>query len=545
MPYKNPINKKHPNFQELYEFDDIRVTTRFSIDAPTNNSGYYPIALCGRDQVYQIGNTYKLGAYNLEKTQETIYTLRYYYATQVWNTAIAIASNSYVGNPFLYILPHWEDRDDSFRKLVNNEKYTQEAVERLWKLMEEIADSGNIKVHEGYFLLNETKNYWGGPDRCYPNNEANFRILIVLDADNTEIAKSKINDIWNDVYDKTDHSYKWYEIKDLFKELSLSQRELLNNCWMHKHNKTDMLLFDACSRLDINDVMAAVEKGANVNALDDSGESALQKTVEWFSDTGVSMNKEYTEEEREHIKQTNFEKSKEIVKYLVGKGADIDLYGYSGMSPLACAYYEHSVEMIKFLLELGADPNTNCYLTDGSHNWGYSSTILACINDDLAEEYDDNEQEIERIIENAGGRLMAWGWNPELYIFTGKPFVCVWPTETGIFYDSGYRHCGDSRSIRIERENQEPQIFSLDSINGLTEWHNEYKENHKTKEGTQYIDYWRDWRERGLSLAKKVIQLLPDDVEFYYLFNTPTVFEYSYGYWRWNRNGDRIFIPKL
>ena len=92
MPYKKPINKKHPNFQELYEFEDIRVTTRFSIEGPTINSGYYPITLCGRDQVYAIGNTYKLGTYELHNTEETVYTLRYYYATQVWNTAIAIAS---------------------------------------------------------------------------------------------------------------------------------------------------------------------------------------------------------------------------------------------------------------------------------------------------------------------------------------------------------------------------------------------------------------------------------------------------------------------
>lgn len=544
MPYKKSINKKHPNFQELYEFEDIRATTRFSIERPTINSGYYPITLCGRDQVYAIGNTYKLGTYELSNTQETIYTLRYYYATQVWNTAIAIASNSVVGNPFLYILPHWVDRDDSFRKLVNDDKFTQDSIVKLWKLMEDIANSGNIKVHEGYTIINETKDFWGGPDNCYMNCETKFHIEIVLDAKNAEIAKLKIKDIWNDIYDKTDKSYGWDEIKGLFKEVSLAQRELLNHHWMHRHNKTDMLLFDACSRLDINDVRRAVERGANVNALDDSGRSALQKAVEWFSSNGISWDKKYTDGERELISKRNMVKSQEIVKYLVDQGADINLYGYEGMTPLVCAYYERSVEMIKFLLELGADPNTNCYLTDGSHFWGYNSTILGCINEDLTEEYDDIEKEIEKIIESAGGRLMAWGWNPEIEELTGRLFICVWPTETDIFYDCGYRACGDSDYIRIERENQEPQIVPLNSIVELKTWHQEFIKYHYEKNGSKNAQFWLDWRKRGLDLAKQVRQLLPDDVDFYYLFDTPTVFEYSYGVWRFNRDGERILILK-
>ena len=544
MAYRKSNNKKHPNFQEIYSFEDIRATTRISLDCPTNKSGYYPIALCGRDQVCAYGNTAKLGRYDLCNTKETIYTLKYYYATQVWNTAIAIASRSIVGNPFLYIIPHWEDRDDSFRKLVNHEKFTKEAVENLWMQMEEIANSGNIKVHEGFELDNISKYFWGGPDHCYEQNEGKFHIRIVIDARNIVEAKSRIKDIWNDIYNKEDKTYNWNEIKKYFREISLTQRELLNSNWMHRHNKVDLMLFDACSRLNLEDVKFAIEKGANVNALDDSGESALQRTVEFYKCSGISFEDNHTVDELREIEINNFEKTKEIVNYLVGLGADINLYGNGGLTPLVCAYYERSVEMIKFLLGLGADPNVNCYLTDGSHSWGYCSTILNVINEDLEEEYDDIEREIERIIKDAGGRLMAWGWNPEEYTFTGRPFICVWPTTTDIFYDNGYHACGDYRSIRIERDGQETQFISLEDIKGLKEWHEEYINEHQSKEGEQYNQFWIDWRNRGMEIAKEVRKILPDDVDFYYLFDTPTVFENKYGYWSWNRDGERILIPK-
>ncbi len=538
MPYKKPINKKHPNFQELYEFEDIKVCTMFYIERPTNKSGYYPIVLCGRDQIRCLGNTSRLGSYELSNTCETIYTLRYYYATQVWNTAVAVSSRSIVGNPFLFLLPHWEERDDSFMKLVNNDKFTPELVDKFWKLMEEIANSGRIKVHEGYTLLNKTKNFWGGPDKCYPDNDAKFEVTIVIDADNVKEAKSRIKDIWNDEYNKTDKSFSWDEIEDLFKEVSLAQRELLNSHWMHRHNETDKLLFNACYKLDFEAVKTAIEKGANVNALDDSGESALQKTVEGFSEIGLLLNDDYSDEERAEIEKQCMDKAKEIVLYLVGKGADIDLYGKDGLTPLVCAYYKRSVEMIQFLLEQGADPNTNCYLTDDCTYWGYSSTILNIINEDIEEDYDDTEKEIEQIIKNAGGRLMAWGWNPEEMAFTNRPFICIWPNSSYIFLDNGYQACGDACSIRIERENQEPQIISLASIDDLKEWHEEFVKNLGNKEKYD----WLEWRKRGFAIAHDIRKLLPDDVDLYYLFDTPTVFVYSNGYRYWNRDGNMILI---
>ena len=136
-------NKKHPNFQDLYSIDTINRAVRFSDLSVTNYPFYYPIGLFGHNQIYAIGNTGRLGTYDLHNTHETIYTLRYYYAVQVWNTAIAMTGSSLVGDPFLYILPHWEDRDDSFRKLVNNEKFDQECIDKCYSSCQTCTVKGN------------------------------------------------------------------------------------------------------------------------------------------------------------------------------------------------------------------------------------------------------------------------------------------------------------------------------------------------------------------------------------------------------------------
>ena len=155
-------NKKHPNIQDLYLIEDIN-----KAKACSNHTGYYPISLIPGDQEEILGNTTSLGSYELSNTSQRTYTLKYWYAVQVWNTAIAIISRHVVGNELLYILPHWEDRDDSFRKLVNDEKFAPNMVGKLWELLEDIANSGNIKVHEGFFMENITKAWRGVPSKYF------------------------------------------------------------------------------------------------------------------------------------------------------------------------------------------------------------------------------------------------------------------------------------------------------------------------------------------------------------------------------------------
>ena len=530
--------KKHLNFQDIYNLEDI-----YPVHIPTHNTGYFPITLCAGKDRYAIGNTYRLGCFDMSNTSETIYTLRYYYATQVWNTAIAIASDQLAGNPLLHILPHWENRDDSFRKLVNHKEYSPLLVSKLWELFENVANSGNITVCEGYHVENRTKGYWGAPGKCHEEMKSKFHILIVLDTDTAEIGKKNIEDkVWTYEYDKTSKSFTWDEIKEFFYEVSLEQRELMNHDWMHRNEEKDEALFHACQNHDLDGVKAAIKNGANVNALTRGGESPLQHVVDCFRCHGMLIDKHYTEEETVQIYHENFLVAKEIVDYLLDNGADINLFGYDGLSPLVCAYYEHSVEMLGYLLERGADPNVNCYLTDGPYD-GTCSTILNLINGDLSEEYDDTEREIERLVKSYGGRLRVYGWNIDVYKLTGHPYLAIAPTATDLFMDNCYEPCGDASHITLRVNDKETLNIDISSIDGLKAWHQEVIDDFYNKADKKTVAEWVDWRSRGLELAKQIALLLPKNVDFYYLRDNDSVFAKTYnGEKYWNHSGDRMKI---
>lgn len=75
---------------------------------------------------------------------------------------------------------------------------------------------------------------------------------------------------------KEEKDYGWDEIKHLFCEVSLAVREIMNHRWMNKKGDLDKELFKACRNLDLAGVKNAIEKGANVNAIDDCGSKSIR-----------------------------------------------------------------------------------------------------------------------------------------------------------------------------------------------------------------------------------------------------------------------------
>lgn len=519
-------NKRHPNFQDIYPIDTINRATMFSGSRITNYPFYYPIGLCGHNQIYAIDNIGQLGTYDLHNTHETIYTLRYYYAIQVWNTAIAMTGSSLAGDPFLYILPHWEDRDESFRKLVNNEKFDPACVDILWSLLKDLANSGNIRVCEGYTVTNESKNYWGAPQKCYEQWRPKFHLLIVLDGNNISEAKSGFSNLWHHPYDKTLRTYKWDDIKEFFQELSLADRELINHDWLHKCTDLDKVLMKACSDLDVEKIKCLIEQGANVNAINDMGETPMHNVVERYNDV-----------DDEDI----YSKITQIIDLLLEKGADINLFGFNGLAPVVEAYYSHSPRLVKYLLDKGANPNVNCYLTDGIHEQQYRNTILGCINECLDEEYDDKVIEIEKIVKSYGGKLRLYGWDHVKCEYTGKIFLGLWPLPSLLFVDSSYDSCGSVKSITLRDDNGQETVVDISEVEGLEEWYNEILDDFYAHKYIKTDDDWEEWFNRGLKLAQRIKMLLPPNVEFYYLYDgKPIIATRKDGSKYWTQKGNRI-----
>lgn len=503
--------KQHPNFQDLYPFEDYLKTYQAK---KTFDCGLSPVCLLAPDHYWTVHQDVINGR-NTCSAALTIRTLKLEYAIQVWVRAALISSGRHNDIEYYWWL-NYEDNETSFRELkysyhpYNN--YTpKELNAAFWKLLEEIANSGEVKVHEGYSYENHTDT---------SNNNANISFTVALNIDSISDEHRYIRDIFTQDYDTTPRSFSWEEISPLFTELTLKQLSLTDPKRLHKHTDLDESLMQACSDLDIDIVKALVEKGADVNALNEHGESALQRAIKYFTYRGMDFGRNYTEEDRQRFKAVNYEKCVAIVDYLLDHGADIDLFGVGGMQPLTCAYYTHSVEMVKHLLEKGSDPNYNSYRDDDvlfEQKETTRCTVLQVIYDDIYEDYDDVEKEIEQLVHSYGGRRLSWDYCPENNEHLGKYYILIRPDyEKWLFSDNCWWGIGDETKLTVEDADGNQTEIVLPKIAGLKEWHQEYGANIET-DGFD----WNEWNQRGVEFSHKIADILPATVALFYPYSGP------------------------
>lgn len=507
--------KKYPNYQDLYSFADCK---RAYEAHRTFDCGLSPVCLSAPDLHYSCHKDIIKGR-DAGSANVCYRTLKLEYAIRVWLRAALVSADN--PGPLLY---YWwlgyEDNETSFREVKYHKFYAnttpEEQVAGFWRLLEEIADSGEVKVCEGYsYKVKDGAIRYG----------ANF--VVVLDRESAKDVEKVVEDVFVHPYNLTPKTYKWSEIKDLFIQLTLKQLSLVNPAKLHKHNEIDEMLFASCGQLDWEGVKNAVRMGANVNALDDRGESALQHTIAFFWDHGKIVDKEYTEEEKQAIDAENYEKCVKIVDYLLDLGADIDLFGTDGMQPLAEAYYARSLEMVKHLLERGANPNYNSYRSDDlsfGKDEDTRCTILSVIDDCLIEEYDDYEQSVEKLIREYGGRRLAWDLDYARGEHLGKYYIYLSPKdEKYLFFDNSGWGIGDENGITIENAEGLQTRIKLERVDGLKAWQQEYHQN--LNERTLFD--WNAWNRRGYALAKQVADILPDNVALFYPYGDSITRKYD------------------
>lgn len=503
--------KKYPNFQDLYSFEDYK---RAYEAQETFCCGLSPICLSApkhHDSVH----TDVTGDESADTALVTIRTLKLAYATQVWTRAMLVSSGD-DDALYGYWNLHYCDNETSFRELAYTDLPNGVTPEVLasyfWDLLETIANSGSVKVCEGYSLINK------GLDSFGIKKSPSIAFDVVLDRDEAKGCFDEISNVMAFPYNREPRSYRWEEIQDLFTELSLKQLSLMNLELLHKHTDIDEDLFRACNALDIQGVKFAISRGANVNALDKKGESALQKAVEDFSFYGIEIDKRYSDEERTRITDAAYERSRTIVDLLVSHGADVDLFGVEGRQPITCAYFEHSPTMIKHLLELGSDPNYNSYRSDDVPYESEDSTrctILNFISVDWGESYGvyKDDKEVAEMIRTYGGRLYDWDYDPQRRIHIGRYYVRIEPDEDeeNLFFDNSGWGIGDADHLTIEDEMLHQTTISLEAIEGLRQWHAEYRSCCEEE------NFDRDeWNRRGLALAREVARVLPETVALHY-----------------------------
>lgn len=521
--YQRQKGKKCPNFQDLFSLEDILLAQRVN---KTHQTGLSRIVICAPDQRCDIH-----APLSPDASSATLHclTLKLKYAMDVWTKAVLVSRNN-PGELLYYWWIHWKENETSFNHLEYSNFYRDITVDDLlsmfWALLKSIADSGDIKVSEGLYIQTKTSSWaW--------DSEPEVTCEIVVDKESGRDVCDTVSGKWPEEkvvydypFDKSPRTFKWDEIKDMFIQLTLDQLRLVHGEKMHKCHAIDKELFAACNRMDLDGVKRAIELGANVNALNDSGECPITETIQYSADHFREWNKKYTDEEYEEHKRMALERTMPIVGLLLEHGADIDLFGYDGLQPLVTAYLDGNVEMTKFLLEHGANPNYNSYLTDitpKEQKASISSTSLYYIYDEI-EDYTPEQLAIEKLLYKYGGRLYNWGYDRIFEPYTGKFTVeLIMYEHSGPFFDGEGNAIGDINTLQVEREDGELEMIDLSSIKGFSEWVEQYKINYND------MSYdWKAWRDRGLVLAKEIAELLPDYVTLHYLRDSEEVFQLSH-----------------
>lgn len=399
---------KVKNFQEEFSLDDIGIARDVM---ETFNCSRFPICIKAPLETYHITRWMDGKEYASEPV--TFRSIKLEYAIRVFSLASAIAAKSSSNLFDLWRGWRWSAKEGGFNNLdyegFRSSKSFDELCDDFIILLEDIANSGRIYVTEGYYPTNQNEK------------DAGLGLSWVVVCD--EILEWERNhkrcfngSLVAHPFNTSKITFKWDDIKWMFHKLSINQMRLVQHKYLHNHTELDDELLQACSKWDEEGIKRCMTEGANINCLDQDGESVLQKAVEFFRDKGVSFSTKLTDKEMAIVNQDNLHKCQKIVELLLSYGADINLYGYEGLTPLVCAYYENSVPMTKFLLEHGADPNVNCFLTDIGP-WSIlkeiKSTILNCLSEGSCvsdatgevEYYNDNDKEIERLIIEAGGEL--------------------------------------------------------------------------------------------------------------------------------------------
>lgn len=530
---------KTPNYQELFSYEDAVLAQRVH---NTYDCGMSPIALLDDGSTKGLlENIAYLGS--VVHFPLRAYTLKLFYAIQVWNkVAIMTHENPPKDDSLYYWWLGWQDVEGSpFREIRYHNLYRDVTIEQVkqlfWTKLEQVANSGEIQVSESYFIQSRTDYEWGCDSRYYTT--------IVLDETKLEDRKGQKWDVFSFPYDRTLHSYTWDEIKHFFIELNLHQLALtFPREQLHKHTTIDDELFGACRRLDIEGMKRAITNGANVNALNKYGSTPLIVVIDCLEEKQnwrPNDDKPSPGEKGED----NFDMVKPCIDFLLEQGADIDLFGRDAEFALLEAYYAHSLKAVRYLLDKGANPNYNSF-RDGDHCPEKCSSVLNAIDFLISEDYTELEQQMERMVREAGGRLYVDDYDPVQYERTCKITVEIWPYKNYLFINDKWE-CGLYDSITIPNLRGEMQTFDISSVAGLKEWHQFYLDNAPFWSANRLPDAtWQKWWNEGFELMKEVKRLLPEYVTMYYMYEAKPVFLTTYdGNYYWNKNGNRRKVINL
>lgn len=140
----------------------------------------------------------------------------------------------------------------------------------------------------------------------------------------------------------------------------------------------------ACGAGNLEIVKYLIEKGANVNQTNIFGETPLSSAVirsatliEYLINQGANVQSVRTDEHYKGYTPLHEVYDFDVARVLVKYGADVNAKTESNLTPLHIACYKSNLEIVKLLIQNGADKNVVC--TDGEFK-GCTPIDIARIN---------------------------------------------------------------------------------------------------------------------------------------------------------------------
>ncbi|MBF0528515.1 MAG: hypothetical protein HQK55_04445 [Deltaproteobacteria bacterium] len=170
------------------------------------------------------------------------------------------------------------------------------------------------------------------------------------------------------------------DIKPFLFELNLSELALLNRADARKGlSAIDRKLIHACENLDLAAMRAAIQQGANLNAIDEYEGTPFSSLLQSLMDNDYLL--DHPEDSSYYsgrkVLLLGAEEKKELVKMLLSAEAHPNLTGFLSLTPAAHAGIEGQEEILEVLLDEGADPTIHCSngcYEDWPSCWDYAST---------------------------------------------------------------------------------------------------------------------------------------------------------------------------
>lgn len=269
-------------------------------------------------------------------------TARYAYALNVLELAHARTLDVYPD----WLKHEWLPVEPGWRRVVFQSPQRRQAEDYCERLVHQIANGKEIAVAE-----------------CLSTDLSHPRQRMLMIRDISEFSRQAVDAVVRGeraILTRTDIRFDYDEIADHVVRLDERMLSLLNaGDASPPLTQMDRELFDAAALLDLQRIEVALAGGANIHALD-SGESVLVHVIQTSAWEHFAVDADICREVADAP-----EDRMAAVRYLLARGAGVNLFGFEGLAPLSAAVLRHDPRLVELLLSHGADPTSDQFPEEG------------------------------------------------------------------------------------------------------------------------------------------------------------------------------------